>query len=462
MTRKYFAPTPPSEDVRSTYRVSLEEQIILVGEANETAERSEDLLCEAERLGDLARALEDLAEIADGIDKATPIELDLIDNVAQMACAGSDVPPDELLAGPELAVGQSIATEGWKETAGKIWQAIKSLVGKIWDAIDKFFKVHVILPTIYAKLQLLLKQVKNRTNQLKYGANAQMSVEHGLQYFSNGQRVARSAPEFVKELERFASAVELVYVTNPKRVTAVASELATEIEKWTPESTDQVADALRATLLKGQSTQGFNLPLNFTSKEGEFTVHSCQEVLGCVYFQMRTIDDNPSIGSLTMVGALRHGGLSLLEGEEPKDDEIMFKHAQANVYERAILLVTDMLQKIAQFNKSGGALASMRQVKNKLEKASDNAIIEAEKMAEEQPHEAAFVKMLLDFNPAFARWVQQPAVTFYTKVIGVARALMMILSHFCAVYEIADKGKEQSIMNEMNGIKSQGGKEAAA
>src|ERR1700712_928008 len=103
MVRKHFAPTPPSEDVRSTYRVSLEEQVILVDQANETAAKSEDLLCEVERLGDLARALEDLAEIVDTIEKPTAIELDLIDNVAQMACAGTDVPPDELLQGPELA-----------------------------------------------------------------------------------------------------------------------------------------------------------------------------------------------------------------------------------------------------------------------------------------------------------------------------------------------------------------------
>ena len=450
MTRKYFAPTPPSEDVRSSYRVSLEDQIILIDKANENAARSEDLLCEAERMTDLAKAIEDLAVIADGIEKPTATQLDLIDNVAQMACAGTDMPPEQVLGGPELAVGQAIATEGWRETAGKIWAAIKALVKKIWDAIDKFFKVHVILPTIHAKLQVYLKQLKNRTGQLKYGANPVMPVQHGINYLSNGIRVMRSMPEWTKELERFASAVQMVYVDNPQRIATLADGLATAIARWDPDNTDQVAQDMRHALLQSQHMKS-SLPLNMTSNEGEFKLHSCQEVLGCVYFQLRTFEDNESLGNLETIERMRHGGLAMLEGEDPKDDEIMFKHAQANVYERAVQLMNDMLQKIAQFNKSGGALHQLKSARARLEKASDEAIIEAEKLVEERPAEASFVKSMLDFNPAFARWVQQPGVVFYTKVIGLARMLMMIIAHYCSVYDVQDPNKEKAIVAELQG-----------
>lgn len=450
MVRKHFAPTPPSEDVRSSYRVSLEEQIILVGQADEHSARSEDLLCEAERMTDLAKAIEDLAAIADTIEKPTSTELDLIDNVAQMACAGTDMPPDQLLGGPDLAVGQQIATEGWRETAGKLWATIKALCAKIWEAIDKFFKVHVILPTIYAKLQVLLKQLKNRTGQLKYGANPVMNVEHGLNYFSNGIRISRSMPEFTKELERFSSAVSLVYLDNPNRVATLANNLSTAIDRWTPETTDQVAQDMRHALNQSQQIKS-GLPLNMTSNEGEFKLRSCQEVLGCVYFQFREFEDSESVGNFEAVERLRHGGLTMMEGEDPKDDEITFKHASANVYERAIQLVNDMLQKIAQFNGSNGGLKQLKVARAKLEKAADHVVIEAGKMADQQPVEAAMVKSMLDFNSAFARWVQQPGVVFYTKVIGVARTLMMIIAHYNSVYDVADPNKEKTIVAELTG-----------
>jgi hypothetical protein len=450
MLRKHFAPTPPSEDVRSTFRVSLEEQIILVDQANEQAAKSEDLLCETERMTDLAKAIEDLAVIADGIEKPSATELDLIDNVAQMACAGTDMPPEQLLGGPELAVGQQIATENWRETAGKLWAAIKALCAKIWEAIDKFFKVHVILPTIYAKLQLLVKQMKNRTGQLKYGANPAMNVEHGMNYFSNGIRVTRSMPEFTKELERFVSAVNFVYVDNPQRVVTLTDALAAAIVKWTPETTDDVAAAMRQALVQSQKLRS-SFPLPFLSNEGEFTLMSCQEVLGCTYFQFREFKDSGSVGNFEAIERLRHGGLTMLEGEEPKSDDVVFKHATAAVYEHAVQLMNDALQKIAQFNGSHGGLKQLKAARAKLEQAADHVVIEAGKMAEQQPVEAAMVKSMLDFNSALARWVQQPSVAFYTKVIGVARTLMMIIAHYNSVYEVADPNKEKSLVGELQG-----------
>jgi hypothetical protein len=141
----------------------------------------------------------------------------------------------------------------------------------------------------------------------------------------------------------------------------------------------------------------------------------------------------------------------MLEGEEPKSDDVVFKHATATVYEHAVQLMNDALQKIAQFNGSHGGLKQLKAARAKLEQAADHVVIEAGKMAEQQPVEAAMVKSMLDFNSALARWVQQPSVAFYTKVIGVARTLMMIIAHYNSVYEVADPNKEKSLVGELQG-----------
>jgi hypothetical protein len=452
--RKHFAPTPPSEDVRSIKRVSLEEELIMVDQANQHAMTADNCLNETERLSDLAGALEDLAVIADGIEQPTATELDLIDRCAQMAVAGTDVSPDELLKGPPLAVGQSIATEGWKETASKIWKTIKAFMAKIWEAIDKFFKVHVILPSMFARLELVLKQMKNRTEKLKYGAVNKFEVKTGVQYFSNGQKLQKTAAEFVTELTKFGQAVELVYVENPKRVHALGKDIAAAIHAWEPDDTDGTVTKMVDAVSKLSKSAGGRLPMPFTATEGEFKATTSYELLGGVYFKFTSFEGGG--GDLPTLERLRHTGLTLVEGEDPKDDELTFTHGNKAAYEKMIDMMSEMLQTIAQFNRASSnyeGLKGLRQVKTSIEKVSEDAIRDTIRK-DSDPLDAAYVRSMLNFNPTFARWVQQPAVPFYTKVIGLARTVIMLVSHYNSLYEVDNKEAEAKITQEMQGAKA--------
>jgi hypothetical protein len=448
--RKHFAPTPPSEDARSIKRVSLEEELIIVGDANDEAEACDNRLSEVERLVDLKQALEDLAVIADQIEQPTPSELDLIDNCAQMAVAGTGMAPENLLKGPPLAVGQAIATEGWKDSAERLWATIKAFMKRIWEHIDKFLKVHVVLPSIYARLQLALRQLKNRTGELRYGQTPQMEIHAGLSYLSNGLRVQRNANEFATEFAKFNQAVDMVYVTNPERVAELGKEIATVIDEWTGENTDKTTSLLVGVVKYSNEHAKFDLPLQFSALEGDFKVKSSHEVLGCTYFKFANFEGQADDKLLTLE-RLRNTGLTVESGDEPKDDEITFKHAGPQVYEKLLKDASDMIQTVARFNKSGGAMKSLRESAKKIESASDEALKALAKVEAEanSPILVAEIKMMLNFNPAYARWVQQPAVAFYTKVIGVVRALLMLVQNFNSLYEVKDKGEEQKIMQEL-------------
>jgi NADH:ubiquinone oxidoreductase subunit E len=447
--RKHFAPTPASEDARSIKRVSLEEELIIIDQANDNARCAEDRLAEVERLVDLKAALEDLAVIADQIEQPTPTELDLIDNCAQMAVAGTGLAPENLLKGPPLAVGQEIATEGWVDSAERLWHTVRAFMQRIWEHIDKFLKVHVVLPTIYARLGLALRQMKNRTGQLRYGARDEMEITAGINYLSNGLRVMYNANDLAKEFERFTKAVEMVYEANPARVEKLGKELTDTIDHWIGSNTDETRAKLIKAVKDANSTVGLPFPLPFTATEGDFKVKSSHEVLGCTYFKFMMYEDPVNGNDLGALDRLRNTGLICADGEDPRQDEIPFKHAGPQVYEKMLKDAQDMIQVVARFNKSGGAMKRLRAVAKALEVATDEAVKELKKQAPDDAVSLAYVKMMLNFNPAFARWVQQPAVAFYTKVIGVTRMLLMIVNHFNSLYEVKDKGEEQKIMAEM-------------
>jgi hypothetical protein len=455
--RKHFAPTPASEDARSIKRVSLEEELIVVGNANEAAQACDERLSEVERLVDLKQALEDLAVIADNIQQPTPMELDLIDNCAQMAVAGTGMSPENLLKGPPLAVGQEIATEGWTDSAQRLWATIKAFMKKIWDHIETFLKVHVVLPSIYARLQLALRQLKNRTGELRYGNSPQMELTTGLTYLSNGLRIQRSAAEYAQEFDKFGKAVEMVYVANPERVSKLGKDIADSIDSWTGDNTDATLAKLAGVIREANQPLRLPFQLPFNATEGDFKVRSSHELLGCVYFKFATFEGTAP-DSILALDRLRNTGLSVESGEEPRDDEITFKHNGPQVYEKLLKDASDMIQTVARFNKSGGAMKKLRQSAKEIEVSSEEALKALAKVdaAGTAPALIAEVKIMLNFNPAYARWVQQPAVAFYTKVIGVVRALLMLVQNYVSLYEVKDKGEEQKIMQEM-----QQGKQAA-
>jgi hypothetical protein len=453
--RKYFAPTPPSEDARSIKRVSLEEELIIVGDANEEAQACDDRLSEVERLVDLKQALEDLAVIADNIEQPTAMELDLIDNCAQMAVAGTGISPENLLKGPPLAVGQEIATEGWVDSAQRLWATIKAFMKKIWDHIENFLKVHVVLPSIYARLQLALRQLKNRTGELRYGQTPQMELHTGLTYLCNGLRIQRSAAEFASEFDKFSKAVDMVYVANPERVSKLGKNIADTIDNWTGDNTDATLSKLAAVIKEANQPLSLPFQLPFSAQEGDFKVRSSHELLGCVYFKFATFD-GASADPLLELDRLRNTGLAVEAGDDPRDDDIIFKHNGPQVYEKLLKDASDMIQTVARFNKSGGAMKKLRQSAKEIEVSSEEALKALSKEAESaSPALIAEIKMMLNFNPSFARWVQQPAVAFYTKVIGVVRALLMLVQNYVGLYEVKDKGEEQKIMQEMQQSKQQ-------
>ena len=120
--------------------ISMEEEALLIQESAGDLAEAEAEIEDAQELADTSDALEDLAMVADGIDEASENEVALVEAGVQLATAGSDLEVEDVAPGLESYVGRRISTEGIKETARAIYDAIVRAVKKFWEKIKAFFR----------------------------------------------------------------------------------------------------------------------------------------------------------------------------------------------------------------------------------------------------------------------------------------------------------------------------------
>ena len=120
--------------------ISMEEEALLIQESAGDLAEAEAEIEDAQELADTSDALEDLAMVADGIDEASENEVALVEAGVQLATAGSDLEVEDVAPGLESYVGRRISTEGIKETARAIYDAIVRAIKKFWEKIKAFFR----------------------------------------------------------------------------------------------------------------------------------------------------------------------------------------------------------------------------------------------------------------------------------------------------------------------------------
>lgn len=133
--QKHFAPVVPAP-----VHLSVEEQAIL---DDEIAEVQSEITADRQavnRLMDTNEIIGELKETADAVPELGPIEEQLVAAATDMAVAGTDANPEELI---EATPAKGVSTEGFWSTLGdklkEIWAKIMEMILKAWDAIKRFF-----------------------------------------------------------------------------------------------------------------------------------------------------------------------------------------------------------------------------------------------------------------------------------------------------------------------------------
>lgn len=135
--RKFLMPSMEAREELPV--ISMEEEVLMTGEAAEDLAQAETEISEVERVEDLADALEDLAEVAETIEEATPTDLAMVETAARAALAGSDVEVEEVLPALESYAGTRISVETIRDTARRLWDNIVEMLKKVWEKVEGFF-----------------------------------------------------------------------------------------------------------------------------------------------------------------------------------------------------------------------------------------------------------------------------------------------------------------------------------
>jgi hypothetical protein len=413
--------------------LSLEEEMLMVDEAADEAAGVERDLSESERVIEVSDALEDVAVVADGIEAATPGEVALIDTASQMAVAGTDIEPEEVVPAMESYMGKRISTEGIRETARTIWENIQAFLTKVWNNIVAYFRVGAVVPMVERRIEALEKKLKE-LGKLKEGAK---SIKLKSSFLALEGKVVKSHGELKTGLETIVKAADFVFGKNADQVAEHGKALATVIGKFTPETHAETIKELLG-VLGGFSSAALEGAKKST--DGDYEVETGPALLGGGHLVLRTYKPKEGASPLGSLERFRKSGLSIESGNEPAPAEAEFSVLTVSEMEGLLKEAKDLLKHLKDFH-TGARLDKLKKAGDELKAASKKASGEIGKIKQDDKGQAAVVndyRAALNLNVAYTRWVQSPALPFYGKCLSAVKAITHVVAASAGQYESKD------------------------
>lgn len=448
--RKFFAEAAALEsfDYSGYGNLSMEEMEVMGAEAAGDAVAVDQDLGEAERIIEVSDALEDLAVIADSIEEATPTDLALVDTAATMAVAGTDVTPEQVTGNDAAAMesfkGRRIATEGIKETARNIWENILKFLKSIWAKIESFFyNIFGTIPRMRSRIEAARKEAEaaagksiesdKKTLTLTSGVNA-MRFEGG--FVKNGGELKTA----FTNLEHGCDDVLKGYA---KFVGKKGQQIAEVIADMDVENAKESAEKMVGKLKSMAKMDGTKL-----AKAGDghaasgFKTEISKGMLGGKSLQSKFPSEKTGDSALAAMDYFRRGGISLVTSQEkPKDapSELKFTTLTPSEMEAVLEVADHILDRLEDF-KRGGGKAELEKGRKAMESASDKANAKFAKVRDDKDNKDAkaalpYFKGMVNFNTAYARWAQDPAMPMFSYALEMVSAVLMVVGKSASAYK---------------------------
>lgn len=422
--------------------ISLEEEQVMLDEAAaDQAEASQDLV-EAERIIEVSDALEDLAVVADGIEEATPAEAALVEIAGDMAVAGTDVSPEEIVPAMESYIGRRISTESIKETAAAIWKSIQDFLKKVWEKVENFFyKIFGTIPALRRRLKDLEKRIDAASGS-SLGEEKKIKLTSGLSSLSINGKVVKSGAELKAGMTSLTTAVDYVFATGADDVAKMGEKIAEHISDFEPAQHVKAATALAdmfdtktgQTRLPGAHDATDSRWTGFDAKMGD-------ALFGNVSLVVKSPKVDEAAGLLGRLESIRRTGAELVPTSQKSTttpSDVEFAALSNSEMTDCLDKVTGILDKLEAYQRGKGAKA-IKAARAKLDAASKKATAAVEKMrtGEDADEKAAvpYYKSMLNFNVAFARWAQSPSMAMASRSITSIKAVMSVCEKSLSLYK---------------------------
>jgi len=485
--RKFIAERAVALESHQGAVLSLEEEQLMETEAAATAAEVETDLSEAERVEEVSDALEDLAVIADGIDEATPAEINLIENSAAMAVAGTDIEPEEVLgtgtvietpaienddptetpaepatpAAPVVPVegetpaepatvpamesykGKKIATEAIEaivKKAKQIWEQIQKYLSKIWENIESFFyKMFAVVPGLRKRIKELQTRISETDGQA--AAEKEITITTGVSALSVNYAPVKNEAELKKHFGEFSEMAKLSLGSIIDENCKFGEMVAASISKFDPSSAPAELGALNAKLKGAMGSEKYvKGGSGNASRFSGFKAHYSPAMMGNMSLVHKTPIGKENLSVLEEADQYRNAGISLVPtSDTTKEGPKEAKIATLSLKSMSDLLkdANDILDTMEEF-KRGSRSKKMSAVRKELAAASDKAtkaMDDAAKGDEAHKNAIPYYRSMLNFNTAYTRWSQSPAVPMFAHSITTIRAVMNVIGKSLAAYK---------------------------
>jgi Skp family chaperone for outer membrane proteins len=425
--------------------ISMEEAEILGTEAAADSAEVESTLNEADDNLGVVDALEDLAVIADGIDTPTDTEMALIANTENALTIGENLPEGTLI--PEVAQvategykGRKISTEGIRETARTIWENIQKFLKKVWEKIESFFyKLFGTIPSLRKNIAALEKRIE--ADSSKRIEDKKFTIGSGVAALSVDYKPCKSEAELKAALKQFDDAVKTTYTGTVDSSVTLGEKIAEALSNFSPETAADDLTKLNVAIsdkIMKLSVAGGTQSLSRFSGYNTMVGHPLLGNISLAVKKPKTKE-----GDLTSIGFaefLRNSGeLVVPTSETSKEGPKDFEMATMSHPSMLDMLGTcdKMLEVLEEF-KRGKRTKDLEKTRKDLSNGSDKATKSIENAKKGEAEDKAAIesyRSMLNYNQAFARWTQQPAMPMYSHTLTVVRAVLVACQKSCACYK---------------------------
>lgn len=119
--------------------LSVEEEAILIDEQNATMMEAQAEQADADRLLDTHDILTEAQMAITTVPEIGNVEQELIAAISEMAAAGSDVDPVDVMPVPPEGVSTEGIVDAVADRLKKLWEQIRTMINNAWEHVKKFF-----------------------------------------------------------------------------------------------------------------------------------------------------------------------------------------------------------------------------------------------------------------------------------------------------------------------------------
>lgn len=413
--------------------------------AAEMVEIESDLI-NATRLEDQAEGMEDAAEVIDGIERATPGEVQLADVASSLATAGTDAEveifedaPEGEAVSVESFTGRKISTEGLKEMAQKFWAEVKRLVAKAWEAILKFWrKVTSQVPGVVKAARALRTRAEDAAGKTLKSEDKKLKAGSAGLALVLGDTHPTSASDVLQAIDNMTTVSRIVLDSEAKTVHEDGEKLQSAINEFDIDTAESSLDKINDVVLSssfGQSAACKN-PIGNDARYSNGLEAKRSALLpgGTVLVASYVKEDGKS--ALGDAAALRAMSVAVVHHND-KDKKTITEKDVTTLTLQDCKKVADAAEDLALVVKTFEEkhLRKLEQAANKMKGAGDKV---AKQVNEDTPPAAQKqYQAALRFVTAYAAWSSSPFNRIAQMSLTTARAAIEIGNKSVSKYSAA-------------------------